>query len=106
MSALVVRPAGPLQGTVRVSGAKNSVLKLLAATVLAPGRYRLHNVPDIADVAWMTELLAAMGLGTERPAPGELVVDTPSTVLPEAPYELVEKMRASIVVLEIGRAHV
>ena len=99
MSALVVRPAGPLQGTVAVSGAKNSVLKLLAATLLAPGRYRLHNVPDIADVTWMAELLAAMGLGTGRPAPGELVVDTPDVVLPEAPYELVEKMRASIVVL-------
>jgi len=99
MSALVVRPAGPLEGTVTVSGAKNSVLKLLAATLLAPGRHRLHNVPDIADVAWMSELLAAMGLTTERPAPGELVVDTPETVLPEAPYELVEKMRASIVVL-------
>jgi UDP-N-acetylglucosamine 1-carboxyvinyltransferase len=99
MSALVVRPAGPLAGTVTVSGAKNSVLKLLAATVLAPGRHRLHNVPDIADVTWMAELLAAMGLTTERPAPGELVIDTPETVLPEAPYELVEKMRASIVVL-------
>jgi len=111
MSALVVRPAGPLEGTVTVSGAKNSVLKLLAATLLAPGRHRLHNVPDIADVAWMSELLAAMGLTTERPAPGELVVDTPETVLPEAPYELVEKMRASIVVLgplvaRYGRARV
>ncbi|MEZ5234623.1 MAG: UDP-N-acetylglucosamine 1-carboxyvinyltransferase [Acidimicrobiales bacterium] len=111
MSAIVVRPAGPLEGTIAVSGAKNSVLKLLAATVLAPGRYHLRNVPDIADVAWMSELLVAMGMQTRRPGPGELVVDAPAELLPEAPYELVEKMRASIVVLgplvaRFGRARV
>ena len=111
MSAIVVRPSGPLEGTIAVSGAKNSVLKLLAATVLAPGRYHLRNVPDIADVAWMSELLTAMGMRTNRPAPGELVVDAPEDLLPEAPYELVEKMRASIVVLgplvaRFGRARV
>ena len=111
MSAIVVRPAGPLEGTVAVSGAKNSVLKLLAATVLAPGRYHLHNVPDIADVGWMSDLLVAMGMSTSRPAPGDLVVDCPAELLPEAPYELVEKMRASIVVLgplvaRFGRARV
>ncbi len=111
MAALVVRPSGPLEGSVTVSGAKNSVLKLLAATVLAPGRYRLHNVPDIADVAWMSDLLVAMGMQTSRPAPGELVVDAPDELVPEAPYELVEKMRASIVVLgpllaRFGRARV
>lgn len=111
MSAIVVRPSGPLEGTIAVSGAKNSVLKLLAATVLAPGRYHLRNVPDIADVAWMSELLMAMGMRTGRPAPGELVVDAPPDLLPEAPYELVEKMRASIVVLgplvaRFGRARV
>jgi len=111
MSALVVRPSGPLQGTVAVSGAKNSVLKLLAASVLAPGQYRLHNVPDIADVTWMSELLVAMGMTVRRPGPGELIVDGPDDLLPEAPYELVEKMRASIVVLgplvaRFGRARV
>ncbi len=111
MAALVVRPSGPLEGSVTVSGAKNSVLKLLAATVLAPGRYRLHNVPDIADVAWMSDLLVAMGMQTSRPSPGELVVDAPDELVPEAPYELVEKMRASIVVLgpllaRFGRARV
>lgn len=94
-----------------MSGAKNSVLKLLAATVLAPGRYHLRNVPDIADVAWMSELLVAMGMRTSRPAPGELVIDGPAELIPEAPYELVEKMRASIVVLgplvaRFGRARV
>lgn len=108
---LVVRPSGPLNGTVRVGGAKNSVLKLLAATTLAEGRYVLDNVPDIADVAWMSELLAAMNLSVTRRQPGQLIVDCPADVLPEAPYELVEKMRASIVVLgplvaRFGRARV
>src|SRR5690606_14615526 len=50
VTAIRVRPSGPLSGTVRVCGAKNSVLKLLAATLLAPGEYVLRNVPDIADV--------------------------------------------------------
>jgi UDP-N-acetylglucosamine 1-carboxyvinyltransferase len=108
---LVVRPSGPLEGTVRIGGAKNSVLKLLAATTLAEGRYVLRNVPDIADVTWMSELLEAMNLSVHRPSPSELVVDCPADVLPEAPYELVEKMRASIVVLgplvaRFGRARV
>ncbi len=111
MSVIVVRPGAALSGEVTVGGAKNSVLKVLAATVLASGRYHLHNVPDIADVTWMSELLVAMGLRTSRPAPGQLVVDSPIDVLPEAPYELVEKMRASIVVLgplvaRFGRARV
>ena len=111
MTAIVVRPGAALSGSVTIGGAKNSVLKVLAATVLAPGRYHLHNVPDIADVTWMSELLVAMGMRTSRPAPGQLVVDSPLDILPEAPYELVEKMRASIVVLgplvaRFGRARV
>ncbi len=98
-STIVVRPGSPLCGTVPIAGAKNAVLKLLAATTLAEGRFVLRNVPDIADVAWMAELLEAMGMRVDRPAPGDLVVDRPASIVPEAPYELVEKMRASIVVL-------
>ncbi len=96
---LVVRPSGPLSGTIPIGGAKNSVLKLLAATTLAEGRYVLRNVPDIADVEWMGDLLVAMGLRVHRPSRSELVIDSPAVIVPEAPYELVEKMRASIVVL-------
>jgi len=106
----VVRPGPPLQGTVRVSGAKNSVLKLLAATLLAEGEHVLRNVPAIADVTTMCDLLASMGVEVER-RPHELVVRCPADIVPEAPYELVERMRASVVVLgpllaAAGRARV
>jgi UDP-N-acetylglucosamine 1-carboxyvinyltransferase len=84
---------------VRVAGAKNSVLKLMAATTLASGRFTLRNVPAISDVGWMCDLLTAMGARCERPAPHEVVVVSPDSHAPVAPYELVERMRASIVVL-------
>jgi UDP-N-acetylglucosamine 1-carboxyvinyltransferase len=96
----VVTPNGPLAGTVRAGGAKNSVLKLMAACLLAEGTHVLTNVPRITDVDIMGELLGAMGVEVCRGrTPDELVVTTPADVLPEAPYELVEKMRASVVVL-------
>lgn len=99
MAALRVRPSGPLEGTVRVSGAKNSVLKLLAATLLAPGEYVLRNVPAIADVDWMADLLRHLGCTVDRPEARVLRVVRPEEIGHEAPYELVERMRASIVVL-------
>ena len=99
MAAIRIRPAGPLEGTVSVVGAKNSVLKLLAATLLAPGEYVLHNVPAIQDVTWMAEVLQGMGCTVERPEARTLRVLRPDSITPEAPYELVDRMRASIVVL-------
>jgi UDP-N-acetylglucosamine 1-carboxyvinyltransferase len=99
MAAIRVRPSGPLEGTVSVAGAKNSVLKLLAATLLAPGEYVLHNVPGIQDVVWMGEVLERMGCTVERLDGRALRVVRPAEITPEAPYELVERMRASIVVL-------
>ena len=82
-----------------MAGAKNSVLKLLAATLLAPGEHVLRNVPDIADVEVMSELLRTMGCTVTRAEPDVLHVVRPPAITPEAPYELVEQMRASIVVL-------
>src|SRR5271157_1568703 len=98
---LIVTSNGPLAGTVRAGGAKNSVLKLMAACLLAEGRHVLSNVPRITDVDIMGELLGAMGVAVERrpEAPDQLIVTTPADVMPEAPYELVERMRASVVVL-------
>jgi UDP-N-acetylglucosamine 1-carboxyvinyltransferase len=101
----VVRPSGPLQGTARAGGAKNSALKLMAACLLAEGRHVLAGVPRIVDVEIMADVLHAVGAHVTRHAdnsggrPGDLVIDTPATLVPEAPYELVEKMRASVVVL-------
>ena len=94
----MVRPGAPLSGRVRVGGAKNSVLKLLAATLLAEGEHTLRNVPRIADVDTMCDLLRSMGVEVERRG-HELTVRRGPTIVPEAPYELVERMRASIVVL-------
>lgn len=98
MEKFVVHPSGPLSGTVRVGGAKNSVLKLMAATVLAEGQFVLRNVPHIADVEIMCDLLVAMGADPLRD--GEtLSIRRTSDLVPEAPYALVEQMRASIVVM-------
>ncbi len=108
--ALEVSESGPLEGEVAISGAKNSVLKLMAASLLVPGRTVLRNVPDITDVTDMAELLRAMGCAVDR-RDHSLTIDRPTDVVAEAPYELVEKMRASIVVLGpllagVGRARV
>jgi UDP-N-acetylglucosamine 1-carboxyvinyltransferase len=108
----IITPNGPLSGSVRAGGAKNSVLKLMAACLLAEGTHVLTNVPRITDVDIMGELLGAMGVEVRRGrTPDELLVTTPAEVVPEAPYELVEKMRASVVVLgpllaRCGRAKV
>jgi UDP-N-acetylglucosamine 1-carboxyvinyltransferase len=96
--AILVRPSGPLEGTVTVGGAKNSVLKLMAATLLGRGTFVLRNVPRITDVAIMAELLESMGVSVTRSGDA-LTIVVPDEVIPEAPYELVEKMRASVVVL-------
>ena len=98
MDRLVVRPSGQLHGVVRVEGAKNSALKLMAACLLSEGTSTLGEVPDIADVAIMSEVLTAIGARVERVG-SSLSITTPAVLTPIAPYELVEKMRASFVVL-------
>ncbi|MDX6268300.1 MAG: UDP-N-acetylglucosamine 1-carboxyvinyltransferase [Frankiales bacterium] len=87
-----------LAGQVDVTGAKNSVLKLMAASLLAEGTTRLTNVPDILDVAIMSELLRRLGCDVVR---GEGTVDITVPAVPghEADYDLVRRMRASITVL-------
>ena len=98
-SQITVRNVGPLEGTIRVPGAKNAVLKLMAASLLADGVYELTNVPDIVDVSIMGELLGALGVSSHRPEPGVLVMSNQGQLVPVAPYELVERIRASINVL-------
>jgi len=99
MDRFVVRPGAPLSGTVAVEGAKNSTLKLMAATLLAEGRHVLSNVPRITDVDTMAEVLAAIGVWVRWTGDHELTGDCPAELQPETPYELVERMRASVVVL-------
>ena len=87
-----------LKGEVRVSGAKNSVLKLMAASLLAAGKTTIRNVPEIADVDIMSELLTRLGCSVERTG-GILTIDVPQMPSHRADYDLVRKMRASINVL-------
>ena len=103
-----------LAGTVEVVGAKNSVLKLMAAALLAPGRTTLTNLPDISDVLIMHELLQRLGCGVEVASDGStdrVLISVPDEPNHEAPYELVRKIRGSICVLgpllaRTGRARV
>lgn len=89
-----------LEGRVQVSGAKNSVLKLMAAALLAPGTTTLTNVPDIVDVDIMAELLRRLGCGVERDIRASVVtIDVPERPHHRADYDLVRRMRASICVL-------
>ena len=89
-----------LKGDVEVCGAKNSVLKLMAASLLAPGKTSLENVPDIADVGIMSELLTRLGCTVVRDlATAAITIDVPENPYHRADYDLVRKMRASINVL-------
>jgi UDP-N-acetylglucosamine 1-carboxyvinyltransferase len=97
----VVKPAGALEGEVRAYGAKNAVLKEMAACLLASGEHRLTNVPAISDVKVMSQLLEALGCRVDEPAAHELRVRVPAgdQIHPVAPAHLFEAMRASIVIL-------
>lgn len=112
MDRYVVRPGAPLSGKVRVSGmTKNAGLKQMAAALLAPGATVLHNITPVVDLDVMIELLGAIGADVTWDGVGTLRVDVPEQLVPEAPYELVSKMRASINVLgpllaRTGSAHV
>ena len=74
---IVVEPSGPLQGTVRAGGAKNSALKLMAGCLLAEGRTVLSNVPHISDVDTMAKVLGGIGARVERLDNGDVSVTTP-----------------------------
>ena len=96
---IVVEHSEALQGEVQVPGAKNSVLKLMAVTLLAEGEYRLTNVPDIADVDTMCDLLRALGVTSQRVNTHELVLVNTGNITPVAPFEQVDRIRASINIL-------
>jgi UDP-N-acetylglucosamine 1-carboxyvinyltransferase len=96
---IIVRRSGPLSGSVQVPGAKNSVLKLMAATLLAEGDYVLTNVPAITDVHTMAETLGALGVSSSWLGPHELSLTNSGNITPEVPFEKFDKMRASLNVL-------
>jgi UDP-N-acetylglucosamine 1-carboxyvinyltransferase len=112
MDRYVVRPGAPLTGTVRASGmTKNAGLKQMAAALLAPGTTVLHNITPVADLDVMIELLGVIGADVTWDGTDTLRVAVSEELVPEAPYELVSQMRASINVLgpllaRTGSAHV
>lgn len=101
---IVVRGNNTLKGEVQISGAKNSALKLMAATLLGQGASVLHNIPLISDIEIMSEVLTTLGASVVR-EDHDLFIDTAAVDKCVTPYELVSKMRASISVLGplIGR---
>jgi len=110
MDRYLISGGTPLRGVVGVRGAKNSALKLMAASLLAEGSYTLHGVPRIADIVTMQAMLERLGCRSEF-TNGSMRIDVPAQVGTEAPYDLVRRMRASIIVLgpllaRTGRARV
>ncbi len=105
MDKLLIRGGRRLNGEVSISGAKNAALPELCATLLVPGPVTLHNVPKLQDVATALKLIRNMGVAvnwgaeTEGGRLDEVVIDASGLTTPEAPYELVKTMRASIMVL-------
>jgi UDP-N-acetylglucosamine 1-carboxyvinyltransferase len=100
MRRFVVHPSGPLVGTVRVAGAtKNEGTKLMAAALLAPGVHSIANIPRVVDLDIMVELLTVLGARIAWTGPEALTIDTSGPISPDAPYELVRRLRASINVL-------
>ena len=100
MDKLLIRGGHPLRGEVIVSGAKNAALPEMCATLLTDEPVHLHNVPRLHDVRTMRGLLDHMGVRTEtHGARGGMSFCAAAPITPEAPYELVKTMRASVLVL-------
>ena len=98
MDSIRIVGGTPLRGSVPISGAKNAALPILAAALLADGHHVFRNVPDLRDIHTMAGLLNHLGLETAVQPPRLEVIGTRAASL-EAPYELVKKMRASVLVL-------
>lgn len=98
MDKIIIHGGKRLKGEVRVSGAKNSALPLLFATLLAPGVHRVSNVPHLRDIDTAEKLLKILGARVDREN-GTFAVDASSIKSVEAPYDLVRTMRASVLVL-------
>jgi UDP-N-acetylglucosamine 1-carboxyvinyltransferase len=99
MSKLIINGGTPLRGELRASGAKNAVLPILAATLLADSPMTIGNVPHLQDVTTTMELLGRMGVDLVVDERMNIQVDPRSIRTFQAPYELVRTMRASILVL-------
>jgi UDP-N-acetylglucosamine 1-carboxyvinyltransferase len=110
MKKIVINGGKKLSGEVTISGAKNAALPILAAGLLCAGRQTITNVPLLADVTTFGRILQNMGVSFER-KDHDILIDSTGLTNPEAPYDLVRTMRASVLVLgplvaRMGRARV
>ena len=99
MDKLLIRGGRPLQGEVAIAGAKNAALPELCAALLTTDTLTLANVPRLQDVSTMVKLIRHMGVSAERNEAGDMVLNASALHTPEAPYELVKTMRASVLAL-------
>ncbi len=98
MDSFIIQGTRNLSGSVSISGAKNAILPVMAACLLAPGKSVLRNVPNLNDLKAMAHLLRVIGARVDY-GKGSMSIDSKDVCYGEAPYELVSKMRASIYVL-------
>lgn len=99
MEKLVIRGGNPLHGTVRISGAKNAVLPIIVASMLGTTESTLTEIPKLADVYTVCEVIRSLGISIETVRSGVLKIDASSLNNTEAPYDLVRRMRASFLVM-------
>ena len=110
MESIIINGGKKLHGEVTISGAKNAALPILAAGLLCAGKHRISNVPRLADVTTFGRILQNMGTSFER-QDHDITIDSTGLANPEAPYDLVRTMRASVLVLgplvaRMGKARV
>src|ERR1044071_3426559 len=99
MDQLVIRGGRRIEGSVQICGAKNAALPQIAAALLSPERLDLSNVPEVADVDTMLLLMREFGVAATRGPGHTLVLDASAARNAQAPYDMVRRMRASILVL-------
>jgi len=99
MSNIVIQGGKELSGKISVNGAKNAVLPIFAATLIAEGEYLLHNVPNLKDIETLSALLRELGLVVEKVGEHDYKIINNGITKVEAPYELVKEMRASFLVM-------
>lgn len=90
MDKIIIEGGCPLHGEIKVSGAKNAALPLIAATLLCPGEHTLYNVPDLRDIRTILVLLETLGITYHYPEPHTLVINSDNVVGYEASYDLVK----------------
>jgi len=99
MDKIIINGSYPLKGKVKVSGAKNSTLPIMAACLLSPSKFILKNIPPVLDAYTMTKLLSSLGAKVKWLNETTVSIDSTNVKMWKAPYQIVSKMRASVCVL-------